>query len=270
MEKVVVAVGDVHGCIEELDELLKTIQYNRNQMRLVFLGDLLDRGPEPIACVRRVRELGAECIMGNHEEKHLRWHKHEVKRLATGKANPMKPMAEAEAAANAALSEEDWTWLQNLPLKLDLGLNWWAVHAGCEPKYTLERQNASQIMRVRYVDEKGSGKALNPDKSQPEGTMYWDTLWKGPENLIYGHCVHDLKHPRHHSSHTSDGKLVRCIGIDTGCCFGGHLTAAMMQNTFTGPYYGLPEGESVSYPDYRIATVQVPAKQKYFAGYGDE
>lgn len=261
MERIIVAVGDVHGCIEELDELLKKIQYNPAQMRLVFLGDLLDRGPEPVACVRRVRELGVECIMGNHEEKHLRWHKHEKNRERTGKANPMKPMAEAEAAANAALSDQDWTWLKALPVKLHLGDNWWAVHAGCEPKYTLEKQNPSQIMRVRYVNEKGTGIALNPDKSQPEGTVYWDQQWKGPESLIYGHCVHDLKHPRI----TNVSMDVSCVGIDTGCCFGGHLTAALFQKD-----YPLKGGSTYSAQRYSLTYVQVPAKQKYFAGYGDE
>jgi bis(5'-nucleosyl)-tetraphosphatase (symmetrical) len=256
MEKLVVAVGDVHGCIEELDELLKTIQYNPNQMRLVFLGDLLDRGPEPVACVRRVRELDVECIMGNHEEKHLRWHKHEKNKERTGKANPMKPMVEAEAKANAELSDADWGWLKSLPLKLDLGFNWGAVHAGCEPRYSLEKQNPSQIMRVRYVDERGIAKALNPDKSQPEGTVYWTEQWKGPENIVYGHCVHDLKDPRHDYS----PYRAHCLGIDTGCCFGGHLTAAFFKE---------PDGLHVI-GDRHIEFVQIKAKHKYYAGFGDE
>lgn len=246
MDKRIVVIGDVHGCLEELDELLKKIQYTPAKMRLVFAGDLLDRGPDSVGCVRRVRELGAECIMGNHEEKHLRWHKHEKKREETGKANPMKPMAEADAAANAALSDKDWTWLKALPVKLHLKDNWYAVHAGCEPKFTLERQNPAQIMRVRYVDERGTGKALGPNLSQPEGTVYWDQLWKGPESLIYGHCVHDLKEPRV----TVVSDTVQCIGIDTGCVFGGHLTAAIF-------------ADSIEY-------VQVPAKKKYYAGHGED
>lgn len=256
----IVAVGDIHGCLEEFDELLKTIQYNKNQMRLVLLGDLMDRGPDPIGCVRRARELDVECIMGNHEEKHLRWRKHQKKFEETGKSNPMKPMAPAEAAANEALNDQDWTWMKNLPLKLDLGLNWWAVHAGCEPRYTLAKQNPSQIMRVRYVDERGVGKALNPDKSQPEGTVYWDMQWKGPENLIYGHCVHDLEKVR-----WTRGNSVTCLGIDTGCCFGGHLTAALMTN-----HTQLEGGSVYISQDYGIQTVQVKAKKAYFAGYGDE
>jgi bis(5'-nucleosyl)-tetraphosphatase (symmetrical) len=247
MERIVVAVGDVHGCIEELKELLKTIQYNKNQMRLVFLGDLMDRGPDPVACVRKVRELDVECIMGNHEEKHLRWRKHEKNRQLTGKANPMKPMSAADMLANEQLSDQDITWMKSLPLKLNLGDNWWAVHAGCEPRLPLAKQIPAQIMRVRFVNENGMGQSLNPDKSQPEGTVYWTEQWKGPENIVYGHCVHDLKNPRYDII----AGYGACLGIDTGCCFGGHLTAVMFNE-----------------PDWDI--VQVKAKQKYSAGHGDE
>lgn len=260
MEKVTVVVGDVHGCIEELDELLKTIQYNKDQMRLVFVGDLVDRGPYSLACVRRVRELGVECIMGNHEEKHLRWHKHEKNREATGKANPMKPMAEKDRLANEGMTDEDWTWLKALPVKLSLGHDWWAVHAGCEPRYTLQKQNNSQIMRVRYVDERGIGRALNPDLSQPENTQYWDMQWNGPESIIYGHCVHDLNHPR-----VMNNGTVQCLGIDTGCVFGGHLTAAIMKD-----HYDLVGGSTAIYNRFSTEFVQVKAKQKYYAGHGED
>ncbi len=261
MEKITVVVGDVHGCLEEMDELLKKIQYNPNQMRLIFAGDLMDRGPNSVGCVRRAQELGAECVMGNHEEKQLRFYGHEKKRLETGKANPMKPLAEADMAANAAMSDKDWSWIKNLPVKLHIGDNWWVVHAGCEPKFTLEKQNRSQIMRVRYVDERGTGKALGPNLSQPEGTQYWDQLWKGPESIIYGHCVHDLKHPRV----TKVSMDVTCVGIDTGCVFGGHLTAALFQRE-----YPLVGGSVYKSQQYGIQYVQVPAKQKYFAGYGED
>jgi bis(5'-nucleosyl)-tetraphosphatase (symmetrical) len=254
--KLVVAVGDIHGCLEEFDELLKKIQYNKEQMRLVLLGDLMDRGPDPVGCVRRARELGVECIMGNHEEKHLRWHKHEKKRLDTGKPNPMKRMAPAESEANDSLSDQDWTWLKALPLKLYLGEiqrpyaveNWWAIHGGCEPRYSLENQNEKQVIRCRYVDQNGIAKALNPDKSQPEGTVYWTEAWRGPESIVYGHCVHDLEKPRYDVCGDA-----QCVGIDTGCCFGGHLTAMIMN----------PEPGHFTYP-------KVKAKKKYYEGYGDE
>jgi hypothetical protein len=259
-EKQLVVVGDIHGCLEEFDELLKKIQYNKEQVRLVLLGDLMDRGPDPVGCVRRAREMKLECVMGNHEEKHLRWHKHEKKRLETGKANPMRHFAPEAAAANEALNDQDWTYLKNLPVKIDLGLGWFAVHAGCEPRYTLEKQDPKQIMRVRYVNQQGVAQALTHDLSQPEGTVYWDQLWKGPESIIYGHCVHDLKEVR---QTVKDG--VSCVGIDTGCCFGGHLTAAFMRVATT-----LSDDEAANSSEYFLEYVQVKAKKNYYKGYGDE
>lgn len=258
MQKVVVAVGDIHGCLEEFDELVKTIQFNKNQMRMVLLGDLMDRGPDPVGCVRRARELGVECIMGNHEEKHLRWHKHQKKLQETGKLNPMKPMPEEDMKANESLNDQDWTWLKNLPVKLDLGLGWWAVHAGCEPRFTLHKQNPSQIMRVRYVDDRGIGRALGPNMSQPEGTVYWDEQWKGPESIVYGHCVHDLKDYRIVSNNGAT-----CAGIDTGCCFGGHLTAMFMDES---------NSPLVDPNDYwtSLDFVQVKAKKVYYMRDGEE
>ena len=185
-DRVIVAVGDIHGCLEEFDELLKQIQYNKEQMRLVLLGDLMDRGPDPVGCVRRARELGVECIMGNHEEKHLRWHKHEKKRLDTGKPNPMKRIAPVDMAANEALSDQDWTWLKALPLKLHLTHTWWAIHGGCEPRFSLADQNPKQIIRCRYVDSRGVAQALGPNLSQPEGTVYWAEVWKVLSRLSMG------------------------------------------------------------------------------------
>lgn len=256
-QKVIVAVGDIHGCLEEFDELLKLIQYHPDQMEVIPLGDLMDRGPDPVGCVRRVRELKLRCLKGNHEDKHVRFRKHEKKREADGTPNPMKRMSDVEAAANRALSDQEMSWMRDLPLKIDLGLGWWAVHAGCEPGRSFDKQEASQLMRVRYVGENGRAVALNPDKSQPEGTKYWTSGWKGSQSIIYGHCVHDLNRVRVDVIPAQDPQLpdVQCVGIDTGCCFGGHLTAAFMK----------PNGDQMD-----LSYAQVKAKKKYYEGYGDE
>lgn len=247
MERIVVAVGDVHGCVDELKELLNTIQFNKQQMRLVFLGDLVHRGPDTLGVVRKVRELDVECIMGNHEDKLLRWRKHEVINKLSGKKNPMKEISATEKFANESLSEDDLIWMKSLPLKLNLGNNWWAAHAGVEPGVSWDKQIPSQVMRVRYVDKNGRGVSLNADKSQPEGTVYWTEQWKGPENIVYGHCVHDLKNPRYDIT----AGYGACLGIDTGCCFGGHLTSALFHNN-------------------RIEIVQVKAKKIYCEGHSSE
>lgn len=241
MEKLIVVVGDIHGCLEEFNELVKTLQYNKDKMRLVLLGDLMDRGPDPVGCIRLARELKAECVMGNHEEKHLRWIKHEKNKLRTGKANPMKRMSDADIKANSNLSDQDISWIKNLPLKLHLKDNWWAVHAGCEPKFTLDKQNPAQIMRVRYVNENGTGVPLGDTLEQPPNSVYWTEQWNGPESIVYGHCVHSFSNPRHDIKNN-----IHCLGIDTGCCFGGSLTAAIFKD------------------DNQFDYIQIKAKREYY------
>lgn len=240
MVRMKVVIGDVHGCIEELDELLKKIEYKPEAIDLYFAGDLLDRGPDPIACVRRVRELKAHMIKGNHEDTNLRWRAHEEKQKATGKPNPMHIRPTKFRQENEALSDEDIAWMEHLPLKIDLGDNLWLLHGGCEPRYSLQDQLPNQIIRARYVNEYGASVSLKKDKSQPDSSVFWTTVWNGPESIIYGHNVNSLMDVR--IDERPNG--AKCIGIDTGCVFGGRLTA----------YYA-DTGE----------VVQVQAKKEYWS-----
>jgi hypothetical protein len=69
----VVAIGDVHGCIDELQELLRRCDYRPGDL-LVFLGDLVSKGPDSIAVVQMAREIGAIGVRGNHDFEVIRWH----------------------------------------------------------------------------------------------------------------------------------------------------------------------------------------------------
>ena len=211
-----IVIGDVHGCIEELDELLALIGPGH---RLVFLGDLMDRGPDPAAVVRRVRELGAECVMGNHDEKHVRWARHEAKRRANPDyRNPMKPLPPVRLAEHAALGEDGIAYLAALPTRIALDDGWWAVHGGVAPRTAFAAQKPATLIRCRWVD--GAG-AMIASADPPPNARHWATVWSGPENIIYGHHVHGWDAVR--IDHAVPA--VTCVGIDTGCCFGGRLTA---------------------------------------------
>lgn len=264
MKKAIAVIGDIHGCLEEFDELLKLIQYDSSNIRLVLLGDLVDRGPSSSGVVARSRELNLECVKGNHEDKALRWHKHELNRLTTGKPNPMKSMNSYDASSLEKMKEEDWQYLESLPIRIQLEDYWWAMHAGVEPGVSWERQNPAQVMRVRYVNQYGKGVSLNSDLSQPENTKYWTEKWQGPYSIVYGHCVHSLDTPREDKHMFTLPSIVvpnsnfiggfaninfpsieyKCLGIDTGCVFGGNLTCAII------------DGMNIEY-------AQVKAKHKY-------
>jgi len=245
MSKRTIFVGDVHGCLEELDELLRIIRCQSGD-RLIFLGDLIDRGPDPVGCVRRVRELQCESVLGNHEEKALRWLRYEAARAVSGTPNPMKAPWPDRQKEWESLSRDDVDWLSSLPILIEVNPKLVAVHAGLEPAFPLDRQRMNKVIRVRYVDSKGKMVSLGEDSViQPAGTTYWSKSWKGPQSVIYGHAVHSLNLP---VMDTPGGRwpfglepsleMAKeiyqepvCVGIDTGCVFGGYLSAVYVEDS---------------------------------------
>jgi bis(5'-nucleosyl)-tetraphosphatase (symmetrical) len=217
-----IVIGDVHGCLEELDALLRAADYRPGRDRLVLLGDLLDRGPDGVGVVRRARELGADVVCGNHEEKHLRWAAHRARqREDPGYRIPMRlgPRREAE---HARLSDDDLRWLAALPPAIALDGGWVAVHAGALPGVPLEAQPPHVLLHLRDVDPEGRpllGGALPCGPARP-----WAQAWTGPASVVYGHRVHALDAPRWDEPVPG----VVCAGIDTGCCYGGRLTALVL------------------------------------------
>ena len=87
-----IIVGDLHGCYDEAVKLLKECDV-RAEDHVIFLGDLVDRGPENGRCVdlamhRELVQGRPACVLGNHEEKHLYYDDIEKK---TGQVNVNSP-----------------------------------------------------------------------------------------------------------------------------------------------------------------------------------
>jgi bis(5'-nucleosyl)-tetraphosphatase (symmetrical) len=218
-------VGDVHGCLAELDELIAAARWAPGRDRLVFLGDLLDRGPDPVGVLRRVRELGAECVLGNHEEKHLRYAAHEARRRDDkGYRNPMRRFDPRRAAEHARLSRDDLLWLAGLPRTIALGDRWVAVHGGFLPGVRVAAQPPDWTLRLRYVDAAGAPVARSRGDAGEPGVRRWAEVWTGPESVVYGHFPLRLDLPKR----DEPAPGVACLGIDTGCVYGGRLTALVL------------------------------------------
>ena len=124
-----IVIGDVHGCIQELQELLAKINPSTDE-RVIFTGDLINRGPDPTACIRLAREIKANSVLGDHEEKYLRWLAHEEKRITIGKKNPMRPPAPERKAKWDALSADDVQWIREMQL-------WTAIDAWIDEYHSL-------------------------------------------------------------------------------------------------------------------------------------
>ncbi len=226
-------VGDVHGCLPELRALVARLAPAADD-RLVFVGDLVDRGPDPAGVVAYVRSLGGPCILGNHEEKALRWLRHED-RVATGQQarNPMRPPSETRAAEWRSLTADDRAFLTALPVTLTLdvgGEPWVAVHAGLLPGVPLDEQKTDQILRCRWVDEAGRFVPMRAgSREQPPGSFRWAERYDGAHHVVYGHAIMGAE-PQCDRSQAGFERW----GIDTGCYAGGHLSALVLDHDRPG------------------------------------
>lgn len=245
MSKRTIIVGDVHGCLEELNLLLERIEPRSGDF-IHFLGDLVDRGPDSLGVVRRVRGLlveypGSVCIAGNHEDKALRYRE-------SGRALP--------SWANEANSD-DWAFLESLPLIHRLpGQNAIMVHGGFFPAFfeaygelgevpeewrSARGKRADRMrrfLRIRKVNS--AGNMISLYQATP-ADQRWAELYDGREGFaFYGHdAVIDPPQP------VVDE---HAMNLDTGCCFGGRLSAAVLQ-------YGANASDA--------GVVSVPARQAY-------
>jgi bis(5'-nucleosyl)-tetraphosphatase (symmetrical) len=125
----VYAIGDVQGCYEELQRLLERLRYDPAADRLWFCGDLVNRGPRSLEVLRFVRSLGdlAVTVLGNHDL-HL---------LAIAAGNERKKEdASLDAVLDAPDRDELLDWLRHRPLMYaDDRLGFCLIHAGLPPQW---------------------------------------------------------------------------------------------------------------------------------------
>ena len=228
-----VIVGDVHGCLSELQALLIKVGFVHGWDQLVFAGDLLDRGPSPVGVVALAMDLDARRVLGNHEEKALRWRRHEERAAKDlSYVNPVKVSPDRKAEWRA-LSDDQAAWLAASPIWLYLGGNWLLVHAGFEDR-PLKEQRKDRVIRTRYIDPITGEMVpyVEGTLDQPENSVPWQEAWEGPQNVVYGHAVHSLVDPR-----IDTNKGLQMVGIDTGCVYGGHLTAMVFDRPGAEPRF---------------------------------
>src|SRR5579883_1559346 len=159
-------VGDVHGCTAELEELLDQLRFVEGADRLVFVGDLVARGPDSHGALALARRLGARVARGNHEDKLLAW-RHRGAALGS----------EHERLARE-LSDDEWAMLEQMPLWLDLpehGAR--VVHAGVVPGAPPERAPPQALLKMRTIDRRGRW-SEEPDAGPP-----WGATYRGPPHV---------------------------------------------------------------------------------------
>lgn len=214
-----IIIGDVHGCIDEFNSLLIKLNYDSSNDRIILLGDLIDRGPDSVAVIRRARQLNLDCVMGNHEHKFLKWYR------SVGTKNDVydsKPHY-------TQFSEEDINYIFQMPqyIKID---DFIIVHAGLRAGVPIEQQKKDDLFYIRYMDSDKkfvSLKKINKAGSKEAvDAHFWTEFYEGTYNVVYGHNVYDLENIKI-DDYPYTGK--KCYGIDTGACFGGSLTAFILE-----------------------------------------
>jgi hypothetical protein len=194
-----VIVGDVHGCRAELEDLLARVAFAEGD-RLVMVGDLVARGPDPCGALDVLISIGARAVRGNHEDRILRH-----------RARPDRTLSPTHRAVVNALAPRHWAFLESLPLWLDLpehGAR--VVHAGVVPGVPIEEQKPRSLMYMRCLLRSGK-------PSEDRDGDLWGARYAGSPHVVFGHNA--LPEPQIHAAAT---------GIDTGAVYGNRLTAMVL------------------------------------------
>jgi hypothetical protein len=198
-----IVVGDVHGCLDELQALLHQCGVVRGD-RVVLAGDLVAKGPDSRGVVQLAREMGALAVLGNHDDYCLDvWHRRQ-------QGETRRP----RRWSLDTLDEADWAFLESLPLFVRLGPEGpggpesVVVHAGVVPGVPLEEQERDSLLSLRSMVG-GTAPTRRLLMRWP-----WAAAWHGPEHIVFGHdAVRGLQ------------QYPLATGLDTGCVYGRELTA---------------------------------------------
>jgi len=252
-------IGDLQGCFDELQSLLKKIKFDPIKDKLWFAGDLVNRGPKSLECVRFVKNLGSSAVtvLGNHDLSCLaKWY---------CKRPPPIKLQKLFKAKDAA---ELMRWMRKQPLAhYDSEYDVLLVHAGVPPEWSLSqtmlaaselslvvnskhakkfyqemygnqpdrwksglkgntrlRYITNALTRMRWCTKQG---ALDLDcksapKSKPKNLLPWFDFKRNMSlpKVVFGHWAALM----------GETGTEQFIGVDTGCVWGNYLTAYRLED----------------------------------------
>jgi serine/threonine protein phosphatase 1 len=210
-------VGDIHGCAKELGTLIDKLELQADD-RFISVGDLYHRGPDPVGVAELMLALPQfELVLGNHERvlvERLNRLPAEVDLSGFDAHDLAGDGGTTMAEFNPADSDKLLSLVRGRPYFIrgeHEGQGWLIVHAGVIPGKSVEDSTPFELTRVREL-------------SNMPGNPFWGEVWAGPELVIYGHTVF-----RFMRTHFVGEKLVS-LGLDTGCVYGGTLTAYRIED----------------------------------------
>ncbi len=212
--KRVIIYGDIHGCLDELKQLREKLDIQKEDIE-ISVGDILNKGPclaHDMICY--MQEHHIDVVMGNNEAKAIKQYK-KYRKEGAAYLQSLRPF---ESATVLSLREADAAFLERLPYFLRLG-NLTVIHGGLTPGMALDKLDDAgkkELTLVRYLDKK-----LEPIPWSDTENRYkfWTEVYDGREGFVVaGH--HPFPEPKIDKY---------AMDIDTGCVYGGKLTAAVFE-----------------------------------------
>jgi bis(5'-nucleosyl)-tetraphosphatase (symmetrical) len=193
-------IGDVHGCIQELDDLLGKLDYAPDRDRLFFVGDLIGKGLNSYEVYQRYKETGGQAVLGNHEWHLLERHDHDLEQTPY-----YIILRDAFGDRFEAFIDDLRSW----PLYIEEE-DFMLVHAGLVPGRHPRKCTGEELTMIRTWDGKGK------DLQNPKNPAWFD-LYKEDKLVVFGHwaALEGVERPN-------------AIGLDTGCVYGKKLSALVL------------------------------------------
>lgn len=207
-------VGDVHGCYDEMLEIIKLANdETKKPLVNIFVGDMINKGPKSEEVLEYLlKAKHTYCVRGNHEQKVLK----EFFSYKNDGVIPSEPRTWVKKLKPAYVD-----FMKSLPYTISIAhLNLVIVHAGLLPGRPLTLQSCNEMINMRNLywdDDMFHGKVLKSTFRIDKGQA-WADNWKGPEHVYFGHdAVRKLQTHEY------------ATGLDTGCVYGGHLSAMLLK-----------------------------------------
>jgi len=249
------AIGDVQGCYDELQALLGRVGFDRGHDRLWFVGDLVNRGPKSLEVLRFVRELGdrATVVLGNHDLHLVTQHEGFERKRKDDTFTDVLGAPDAKELVD---------WVRTRPMMHVEG-HWAMVHAGLLPQWTVQKSLSlakeveaalhardyrdflanmygskperwnddlagwdrlrviiNAMTRMRFCTAQGEMEFRSDGVTPPAGFAPWYAIRRGREpSIVCGHW-------------SSRGLQLsdRIAALDTGCVWGGPLSALRLED----------------------------------------
>ena len=221
-------LGDIHGCPDELAEMLERLDLGPDDT-LLSVGDLFHRGPDPIAVLDLFTEAKGLFLLGNHELRVLarfdlaptlsdasdrpdyrdEFPELEPEDLAGDGMRPCDVVPERRADVLRFLQGHSGFYLEHTSVPnagpTKDGRPWCAVHAGLNPGQHPSDAEPEDLVSLRRL--------------QTRRRPYWYEVYSGPNLILFGHTPSKIPRTRRM------GPITVALGLDTGCVYGGKLTA---------------------------------------------